>query len=162
MITYTDSRLVKGADLKIGDWLDTLDRGGARAIFGIFAGMGPDNRGTPTAERLQALRCNDINSGYRTIMVGGGETETVRVDVDYSVVNPDTMVEIPDPPQYVEYKLITITGPLDPGEYRALTNGRFRLACIDCGDVFEVATMDVLDPTPEHPCRADFDDLDAV
>lgn len=165
MILYTEARKVKGRDLAIGDWLDSLGQRGARCIFGIVAGRAPLDGDTPTVEHLKALRCPDIDGEYRTVLFGGGGSETIHVGVDYDVVNPDTMIEDPDPdpvPVYVEYKLLTIDGPLDPGEYRALRNGRFRLACIDCGDLFEVDTMDVLDPTPEHPCYPRSGELDAA
>lgn len=163
MIIYTEARKVKGRDLAIGDWLDSLGQGGARAIYGIIAGRGPAGGDTPTVEHLTGLRCHDLDGEYRTVLFGGGGSETVHIDVDYDVVNPDTMIEDPDPgPTYFEYKLLTIDGPLDPGEYRDLRNGRFRLSCPDCGELFEVDTMDVLDPTPDHPCHPRYGDLDAV
>ncbi len=56
--------------------------------------------------------------------------------------------EVPD-----RYRLLTIATPLDPGEYRQLPDGRFRLACIRCGDLFEVDSMEGDDPAPAHPCR---------
>lgn len=92
LVWYATVRKVKGADLKVGDWLDTLDHRGARRIFGIFAGPAPADLDTPPVERLRALRRSDVDSGLRTVMVGGGETETVRVDVEYDVVDPDSQV----------------------------------------------------------------------
>jgi hypothetical protein len=92
MVWYAESRRVRGDQLRVGDWLDTLDHCGARAIYGIFAGPAPDGRATPTPEHFWGLRGEDIDSGLLTVMVGGGETETVRADVEYDVVDPDSQV----------------------------------------------------------------------
>lgn len=92
MVWYATSRRVRGDQLRVGDWLDTLDHCGARAIFGIFAGPAPAGRATPSVEHLRGLSALDFKSGVLTVMVGGGETETVRADVEYDVVDPDSQV----------------------------------------------------------------------
>lgn len=92
MVWYANITKVRGADLRVGQWLDTLDHRGARAILGILAGSAPSDNGTPTVDHLRRLRVVDAKSGLLTVMVGGGETETVRADVEYDVVDPDSQV----------------------------------------------------------------------
>jgi len=92
MVWYSRSRSVRGDELRIGDMLDTLDHRGARGIFGIFAGAAPDGQDTPDVEHLRALRAADVDSGLLTVMIGGGETETIRADVLYDVVDPTSQV----------------------------------------------------------------------
>lgn len=93
LVWYAKSTPTLGADLKLGDWLDTLDHRGARMIYGIFAGPAPAGGHTPTVEHLRGLRRTDIGSGWLTVMVAGGETETIRADVVYDVVDPDSQVQ---------------------------------------------------------------------
>ncbi len=92
MVWYSRVRKVKGADLKVGDWLDTLDHRGARKIFGILAGPAPADQGVPDAEYLGNIHFRARNSNLLTVVVGGGETETIRADVEYDVVDPDSQV----------------------------------------------------------------------
>jgi hypothetical protein len=92
LVWYATVRKVKGADLRVGDWLDTLDHRGARAIYGIFAGAAPADTDMVDVEHLCRLTGRDLDSGLLTVMVAGGETETIRVDVEYDVVDPDSQV----------------------------------------------------------------------
>lgn len=81
LVWYSRIRKVRGADLNVGDWLDSLDHRGARSIHGI--------------------RVATPGSGFREVHFGGGwtvysdgssDTETVRDDVEYDVVDPDSQV----------------------------------------------------------------------
>lgn len=92
LVWYSKVRKVKGVDLKIGDWLDTLDHRGARMIYSVFAGAAPSDGDAPDIEHLRRMTRRDINSGWLTVMVAGGETETIRADVEYDVVDPDSQV----------------------------------------------------------------------
>lgn len=92
LVWYSKVRKVQGTDLKIGDWLDTLDHRGARAIYGIFAGAAPADTDMVDIDHLRRLTGRDIDSGWLTVMVAGGETETIRADVEYDVVDPDSQV----------------------------------------------------------------------
>jgi hypothetical protein len=92
LVWYSESRMVRGDELRIGDCLDTLDHRGCRMIFGIFAGPAPADMDAPTIEHLRGLVSAHVDSELLTVMVGGGETETVRADVYYDVVNPDSQV----------------------------------------------------------------------
>lgn len=82
VMLYGKKTPVLGADLQIGMWLDSLGQRGARMIYGI--------------------RMTDPNSPTRELAFGGfgwSETrweETVRGDVTYDVVDPDTLVEEPE------------------------------------------------------------------
>jgi hypothetical protein len=108
LVFYSKVEKVRGDQLRIGQWLDTLDHRGARAIFGLFAGAAPPDCGTPDPEHLQRLDCTDVDSGLITVMVGFGETETVRADVEYDVVDPDTQVT-PDGTPVVDEDLSNLT-----------------------------------------------------
>lgn len=90
LVWYAKARRVKGADLRIGDWLDTLDHRGARAVYGIFAGAAPADM--VDEQHLMGLTGHDLDSDWLTVMVAGGEIETVRADVEYDVVDPDSQV----------------------------------------------------------------------
>lgn len=72
-VRYTKSKKVRGDKLKPGDWVDSLDHCGARKIKSIDR----DNPSSP-------LR-------YVRFYHGGGES--VRKDVKYDVVNPNSIVE---------------------------------------------------------------------
>lgn len=73
LVWYARARQVSGADLAVGDWLDSLDHRGARKIFGITA--------------------QDPDSATREVTFSFGDTETVRTDVMYDVVDPDSQVD---------------------------------------------------------------------
>lgn len=92
MVWYSKVRKVRGNQLQIGDWLDSLDHCGARSIFGIFAGSAPADADTPDVKHLRGLRADDADSDLLTVMFGGGDTETVRADVEYDVVDPASQV----------------------------------------------------------------------
>jgi len=72
LMWYARVEQVRGGDLKVGDWLDSLDHRGARMIYAVADG----------------------SEGFRTVWFseGGDDCETVRVDVDYDVVDPDSQV----------------------------------------------------------------------
>ena len=71
---YTRVRKVPGADLSVGDWLDSLDHSGARTIRHITEG--------------------EPGSGIRTAWFSDidGDSELVRAEVLYDVVDPDSHV----------------------------------------------------------------------
>ena len=66
------------ADLEVGQWLDTLDHRGARAIYSID----PSAADSP----VSVVRFDGIRYGILE------DSEIVRKDVTYDVVNPDSMV----------------------------------------------------------------------
>lgn len=72
MVWYAKSTPTYGHDLKLHDWLDSLDHRGARAIHG--------------------LSINTLKDTTITVTFFGGDTETVRADVQYDVVDPDSQV----------------------------------------------------------------------
>lgn len=81
LVWYAKVTPTRGDELKVGDWLDSLDHRGARSIYGIRVAA-PD-------------------SGYREVCFSGGFTvyddgssdaEVVRDDVMYDVVDPDSQV----------------------------------------------------------------------
>jgi hypothetical protein len=76
MVWYRERRQVFGADLVVGDWLDTDDHHGARAIADIPSSQPP------------ASACT------RIVMIGGGEPVTVSTNLEYRVVDPDTLVDM--------------------------------------------------------------------
>lgn len=72
LVWYSRVRKVRGADLQLGDWLDSLDHRGARMIYGISWTPG-SKRGTVT-------------------FGGDDDTEEVHAEVVYDVVDPDSQV----------------------------------------------------------------------
>lgn len=68
MVWYSKATPTRGDKLKVGDWLDSLDHCGARTIQHITDAVG----------------------GYRTAWFSDieGDSETVRDDVMYDVVDP--------------------------------------------------------------------------
>jgi hypothetical protein len=87
LVWFAEVRKVLGAELKLGDWLDSLDHHGARSIWGIW-------RGAATRQQLGSLSfyLPDKDDPAITVMFGGGDTETIRADVEYDVVDPDSQV----------------------------------------------------------------------
>lgn len=89
MVWYSSVRKVRGGDLRIGDALDSLDHRGARTIYGIWCGeVDPDDLTTA----MPTLDAPGPDSPVRTVMFSFGDVETVRVDVEYDVVDMDTQV----------------------------------------------------------------------
>jgi len=80
MVWYSAVRKVPGDRLQVGDWLDSLDHRGARAICGIRAG------GTAASD------LPELDGKVRTVVFSFGDTEIVRCDVEYDVVDPDSQV----------------------------------------------------------------------
>jgi hypothetical protein len=72
MVWYSSVRKTLGGDLKVGDWLDSLDHRGARMIC--------------------AVRDDGPDSPVLTVVFSAGDTEQVRRDVDYDVVDPRSQV----------------------------------------------------------------------
>lgn len=81
LVWYANVTKTRGDQLQVGDWLDSLDHRGARSIYGI--------------------RVASSGSGYREVHFGGGltvyadgssDSEVVRDDVEYDVVDPYSQV----------------------------------------------------------------------
>lgn len=89
LVWYSSVRKVKGVDLRIGDWLDTLDHRGARCIYGIWTG---DIATPDLANAMVKSKAAGPESLVRTVMFGFGDHETIRCDVEYVVVDPDSQV----------------------------------------------------------------------
>lgn len=91
LVWYASIHKVRGEDLKLGDWLDSLDHRGARMIYGLWLGA------ATTADLYEeTLRTAvDIDSGspkVMTVMFSCGDTEQLRPDVEYDVVDPESQV----------------------------------------------------------------------
>lgn len=71
MVWYSKVTPTRGDEVKVGDWLDSLDHSGARTVHAIGEG-----------------------DGYRTVCFSGneGDSEVVRNDVLYDVVDPASIV----------------------------------------------------------------------
>lgn len=89
MVWYAVVRKVHGDQLQIGDWLDTLDHHGARSIHGIWVG---DIDTPELADAMVQVNAPRPESPVRTVMFGCGDTETIRCDVEYDVVDPASQV----------------------------------------------------------------------
>lgn len=72
LVWYATVTPTLGAELRLGQWLDSLDHRGARMIFG--------------------LSMSKVDDPQRTVTFFGGDSETVRADVKYDVVDPDSQV----------------------------------------------------------------------
>lgn len=81
LVWYADVRTVRGDQLTPGMWLDSLDHRGVRSIAGIWFGA----TSLPSGDFL-------TDTGRLTVMFFGGDTETVRGDVEYDAVDPDSQV----------------------------------------------------------------------
>jgi hypothetical protein len=90
MVWYATVRKVPGARIQAGDWLDTLDHRGARAICGIRDGA--REALMARAWRWLVRRPRDPGSEVRTVVFSFGDTEIVRCDVEYDVVDPHSQV----------------------------------------------------------------------
>lgn len=82
-VWYSDVRQVRGSQLQIGDWLDTLDHRGARMIYAV--GVKPRD---PGARYVAASGWYYDNAADDP----GSDWERVRDDVLYDIVNPDSQV----------------------------------------------------------------------
>jgi len=71
LMWYSKVTPTRGDELRVDDWLDSLDHRGARAICDIRA----------------------IGGGSRDVVFSFGDSETVRDDVMYDVVDPDSQVQ---------------------------------------------------------------------
>ena len=71
MVWYSNVTPTRGDELQAGQWLDSLDHCGARTIHNI----------------------TDVAGGYRTVWFSdiAGDSEIVRDDVMYDVVDPSSV-----------------------------------------------------------------------
>lgn len=83
LVWYSRVHKVYGCELRLGDWLDTLDHHGARMIYGIWYG---------TADEATKTRGEADQSDSRTVMFSFGDTEVVHAHVQYDVVDPNSHV----------------------------------------------------------------------
>lgn len=81
LVWYAKVQRVRGNALTPGMWLDSLDHRGARSIAGVWFGG--------TAEPPASLF---VEQNVLTVMFFGGDTEVVRSDVEYDVVDPQSQV----------------------------------------------------------------------
>jgi hypothetical protein len=81
LVWYSKVRKVRGRDLKVGDWLDSLDHHGARTIRGI--------RVAAPGSGFREVR---FGSDWTVYSDGSSDSETVRDDVMYDVVDPKLQV----------------------------------------------------------------------
>lgn len=109
LVWYASAEQVRGDRLTAGDWLDSLDHRGARRITAIWVGG--------DVEDLADITFHDMD--HRTVMFAGGETETLRADVLYDVVDPASQVAPDGTPvwEYTEEELAGMDDGLDDGEY---------------------------------------------
>lgn len=91
MVWFSNTRKVRGDQLQVGDWLDSLDHRGARSIYGIRV-----------AEPGSGFREVCFSGGWEVYDDGSSDTETVRDDVEYDVVDPKSQVT-PDGTPVVEW-----------------------------------------------------------
>lgn len=85
LVWYAAVTKTLGRDLKVGDWLDSLDHSGARMIVGMYLGVVPDD----DEDWVPGI---DIDPAMRTAIFAGGDGEVIRTDVEYDVVEPDSQV----------------------------------------------------------------------
>jgi hypothetical protein len=82
LVWYATVEKVPAAELRLGMWLDSLDHRGARKIAGPWSGADDNPVRSFTSDQ----------AGTVTAMFFGGDTETLRLDVAYGVVDPDSQV----------------------------------------------------------------------
>jgi len=87
VMRYTEVRTLLGRDLKLGDWLDSLDRCGARMIYGLWCGS------ASSSEVGETIRKAVPDRDVITVMFSIGDTERIRAGVSYDVVDPDSLIE---------------------------------------------------------------------
>ena len=83
LVWYATVTPTRGDELKIGDWLDSLDHSGARTIRGILVRV-------PGSGRRDVCFSAD---GFTVFSDGSSDSETVRDDVLYDVVDPKSQVD---------------------------------------------------------------------
>lgn len=91
MVWFSKVEKVYGADLQIGQCLDSLDHRGYRTIYGIYV---------PQPGCGYRVVC--FSQGFKVYDDGSSDTETVRDDVLYDVVDPDSQVT-PDGTPVITY-----------------------------------------------------------
>jgi hypothetical protein len=82
LVWYAKVTPTRGDQLKIGDWLDSLDHQGARTIQGIRVG-----------EPGSSCRQVHFGGGYEVYSDGSSDSEVIRDDVMYDVVDPKSQVD---------------------------------------------------------------------
>lgn len=82
LVWYSTVTPKRGDELEIGDWLDSLDHSGARSIYGIYV-----------ARPGSGSREVCFSGGWTVYDDGSSDTETVRDDVMYDVVDPDSICD---------------------------------------------------------------------
>lgn len=82
LVWYSRVTPKRGDELQVGDWLDSLDHSGARSIYGVRVA----NPGSGFREVC-------FSGGWRVYDDGSSDTETVRDDVTYDVVDPDSICD---------------------------------------------------------------------
>lgn len=81
LVWYSKVTPTRGDELKIGDWLDSLDHSGARRIYDVrIAAPG------------SGFREVCFSGGWTVYSDGSSDTETVRDEVVYDVVDPESQV----------------------------------------------------------------------
>jgi hypothetical protein len=81
LVWYAKVRKVRGDQLQAGDWLDSLDHRGARKIYGVRV-----------AVPASGFREVCFSGGFTVYSDGSSDSETVRDDITYDVVDPDSQV----------------------------------------------------------------------
>lgn len=82
LVWYSRVTKTRGDQLKVGDWLDSLDHRGARSIYGIRV-----------AQPGSGFREVCFSGGWTVYEDGSSDTEIVRDGVLYDVVDPDSLVD---------------------------------------------------------------------
>lgn len=81
LVWYSRVTKTRGDQLQVGDWLDSLDHRGARSIYGV--------RVTTPGSGFREV-C--FSGGFQVYDDGSSDSEVVRDDVFYDVVDPDSQV----------------------------------------------------------------------
>ncbi len=82
LVWYSRVTKTRGDRLKVGDWLDSLDHSGARSIHNIRV-----------ARPGSGFREVCFSGGWAVYGDGSSDTETVRDDVMYDVVDPASICD---------------------------------------------------------------------
>lgn len=82
LVWYSRVTKTRGDELKIGDWLDSLDHSGARRIYD-----------TRVAQPGSGFREVCFSGDWTVYEDGSSDSETVRDDVVYDVVDPDSICD---------------------------------------------------------------------
>lgn len=83
-VGYAEKTSRRGDELKIGDWLDALNQSGACKIHAIGVNSDTGARYVGFSEWWLPIQAGTFNSDWRM----------VRDDVQYDVVDPDTVFDL--------------------------------------------------------------------